>query len=226
MKRILLLLAGLVITFVIIGCLNPFSGRPETDSKKIPKGYGAVRISIVHGSGRTALPDIEGLDYLTYVFFLEKLNEENNVFVLYDEADDTEIIPGAKEADNNGNYTFILLPGQYRLTVDASIGGGVPTTKLLVATGDANFSVVASKPEDILIRLDPITVDVSGTLKLSVDYVDPENGSEYWIENLSLINYFSSDSKNLVYSSPVISPSLFSLYLISKNQLSYGAEFI
>ena len=162
MKRIFLAIAVITVMFSMSGCLEVFTGMTDHASTKdgviIPKGYGAVRLSFVQGSARTAMPEVT-LEALRFEFFFNGDEE-----------------PREPEPAEEDGILFLLAPGGYTLTVFAYlIANDEKDETDHIAEGEAAFSIEAEMNEDISVILSPIISDGTGTFIFTINYDGPDS---------------------------------------------------
>jgi len=174
MKKIPLLLTGFVILMLAVsGCQDIYSVKTDALSSGqdllIPEGYGAVSVSLVQGSARTAIPvlDLDSNGYEIDYSFQMEIDGEFEGIALPDSNDDADKI------------IFFMEEGTYILEVKVYLN----QLSTLVAKGTSGeFTVTAGEtnPASVTVPLCPITSgDGKGALKLDVDIPEGVDVNEY-----------------------------------------------
>jgi len=167
----------LVTIFILIlaltGCSDIFVTRLDiSDPFSIPEGHGAVRISLVQGSARTAVPD-DVLERFRFEFFFD---------------DEARVPMNASTTD----YMFILPVGEYTLRVAAFDKETDPSDAKIIAEGFATFEIVEgdNPPIPVTIRMSPVVGESEGSFGFTIEN---DTGFPISIHSFKLIYLFAHD---------------------------------
>jgi hypothetical protein len=193
MKKITtkLFFAAVVLALAALsGCSSSLLERPrEAPALDIPRGFGALRVSLTRGAARTVMPeaDMENL-YLEYSFARDGAATEEKTPV---------------------DGVFILKPGNYTLTVRAFTGSGGLVRTLadsgsdgLVAEGstERDFTIAAGTDAGtVSVTLRPVTDQGTGSLEFGLQY--PVGVT---VESFTLTRIAGEESFDLLDPSPAL----------------------
>jgi len=202
MKKILILIISLaIITLILGGCSDVFSGKPNLDSISqgivIPEGFGAVRINVAFGNARTAFPAIENSHYpdhtvIKYKYFFENEQEQE---------------PNYK--NNEGDVFFILAPGTYSLLIKAYFTYVYNVTdyyEYLFAEGCSEFTIGNGETSPVTVTLSPFELEGTGTFFYSITAPSNTTITEFKLTRIIDANNFDVENRIDIYSSfgPII----------------------
>jgi len=193
MKKITFAITCFAIILTFGSCPNPFTAKPQPNAAglSLPDGYGAVQVSLVTGSARTALPVLDDLGVDIFLkFSFEKLGEDG-----YEEPDVKDEI----SFTGNNTQTFMLAAGDYKLEVEAYYLEGeekMPVARGMVDENDGIFTVGSGEIDSCFVRLYPIVEgEETGTLKFTINYIGDDDVS---MLAFTLIKLFPYEPENNV----------------------------